>query len=137
MSKEEGYTVTREEEEKRLLKRSRDFLETAEYQSSKGFFDLAVFSLEQALQLFLKAKVLAVGVGYPRTHSVRALLEMLSDLVSENRKSAIRSVLDNYLLELGMLEDAYITSRYVMREFTEREVGKLTKAVKEVMKSVT
>ena len=31
------------------------------------------------------------GVSYPRTHSVRALLE------------------------LGMLEDAYITSRYVMR----------------------
>jgi HEPN domain-containing protein len=52
MSREEGYTVTREEEEQSLLKRSRDFLETAEYQTSKGFFDLATFSLEQALQLF-------------------------------------------------------------------------------------
>ena len=58
MSREEGYTVTREEEEQRLLKRSRDFLETAEYQTSKGFFDLATFSLEQALQLFFGGKTI-------------------------------------------------------------------------------
>jgi HEPN domain-containing protein len=137
MPKEEGYTVTRKEEEKRLLKRSRDFLETAEYQTSKGFYDLATFSLEQALQLFLKAKVLAEGVDYPRTHSVRTLFEILSDLVPENEKSAIKSILENYLLELGMLEDAYITSRYVMREFTKQEAEKLTKTVKEIMKNVT
>jgi len=42
----------RREEEKRLLKMSKDFLETAEYQIGKGFYDLAAFSLEQALQLF-------------------------------------------------------------------------------------
>jgi len=137
MSREEGYTVTREEEEQRLLKRSRDFLETAEYQTSKGFFDLATFSLEQALQLFLKAKVLAEGVDYPRTHSVRALLEILLDLVPKNKESTIKGILENYLLELGMLEDAYITSRYVMREFTKQEVEKLAKAVKEIMKNVT
>jgi HEPN domain-containing protein len=137
MSNEEGYTVTREEEEKRLLKRSRDFLETAEYQTSKGFYDLATFSLEQVLQLFLKAKVLAEGVDYPRTHSVRALLEILSELVPENKKSTIKGILENYLMELGILEDAYITSRYVMREFTKQEVEKLTKAVKEMMKNIT
>jgi hypothetical protein len=71
MPKEESYTVTRKEEEKRLLKRSGDFLETAKYQISEGFYDLATFSLEQALELFLKAKVLAEGVDFPRTHSVR------------------------------------------------------------------
>ena len=137
MRKEEGHTVTRKEEEKRLLKRSRDFLETSEYQTSKGFYDLATFSLEQALQLFLKAKVSAEGVDHPRTHSVRALLEILSDLVPENKKSAIKSILENYLLELSVLEDAYITSRYTMREFTKQEAEKLTKAVKEIMENVT
>lgn len=128
--------ATRKEEEKSLLKRSRDFLETAEYQMSRGFYDLAAFSLEQALQLFLKAKVLSEGVDYPRTHSVRVLLEMLSDLAPE-KKSRVKGILENYLLELGMLEDAYITSRYVMREFTKREVERLAKAVKEVMKDVS
>ena len=129
--------MTRKEEEKHLLKRSKEFLETAEYQTSKGFYDLAIFSLEQALQLFLKSKTLAEGIDYPRTHSVRSLLEILSDITPENKKPIIKSTLKNYLLELGMLEDAYITSRYVMREFTKREAEKLTKAVKEIMKNVT
>ena len=129
--------MTRKEEEERLLKRSRDFLETAEYQTRKGFYDLAAFSLEQAMQLFLKAKVLAEGVDYPRTHSVRTLLEILSDLVSENKKSTVKGILEKYLLELGMLEDAYITSRYAMREFTKQETEKLAKAAKEIMKNVT
>jgi len=128
--------LTRKEEEKHLIKRSKEFLETAEYQTSKGFYDLAAFSLEQALQLFLKSKVLAEGVDYPRTHSVRTLLEILSDLVPEDKESTIKSILENYLLELGMLEDAYITSRYAMREFTKQEAEKLTKAVKEIMKNV-
>jgi HEPN domain-containing protein len=136
MPKEEGCAVTGKEEEKRLLKRSRGFLETAEYQISRGFYDLATFSLEQGLQLFLGAKVWAEGVDYPRTHSVRTLLEILSDLVPENKKSTIKGILENYLLELGMLEDAYITSRYVMREFTKQEAEKLTKAVKEIMENV-
>jgi len=129
--------VTRREEEKRLLKRSIDFLETAEYQTSRGFYDLATFSLEQAMQLFLKAKVLAEGADYPRTHSVRTLLEILSDLIPKNKKHTVEGILESYLLELGMLEDAYITSRYVMREFTKQEAEKLTKAVKEIMKNVT
>lgn len=128
--------MTRKEEEKHLIKRSKEFLETAEYQTSKGFYDLAAFSLEQPLQLFLKSKVLAEGVDYPRTHSVRTLLEILSDLVPEDKESTIKSILENYLLELGMLEDAYITSRYAMREFTKQEAEKLTKAVKEIMKNV-
>ena len=113
-----------------------DFLDTADYQTSKGFYDLATFSLEQALELFLKAKVLAEGVDYPRTHSVRALLEILLDLVVEKRKTIIKNVMEDYLLELGMLEDGYITSRYVMREFKKPEVEKLTIAVKEIMKNV-
>ena len=34
------------------------------------------------------------------------------------------------------ISDAYISSRYVMREFTKREEEKLTLAVKEIMKNV-
>jgi HEPN domain-containing protein len=136
MPRKKGNTVTRKEEEKNLLKRSADFLETAQYQISQGFYDLATFSLEQTLELFLKAKVLAEGVDFPRTHSVRTLLEILSQLAPEAKRPVIKSTLENYLLELGMLEDAYITSRYVMREFTKGEAEKLEFAVKEIMKNV-
>ena len=41
--------------------------------------------------------------------------------------------MDNYLLELGMLEDACITPRYVMRESRKEEVERLRKAVEEVI----
>ena len=36
-----------------------------------------------------------------------------------------------------MLEDAYITSRYLMREFTRQEVEKLADAVKEIIENVS
>ena len=61
---------------------------------------------------------------------------MLSDLAAENEKTAIKNILENYLLELGMLEDAYITSRYITREFTKQEAERLTKTVKEIIQNV-
>lgn len=84
----------------------------------------------------MKAKVLAEGIDFPRTHSIRTLLEILAQLVPENKKSVVKDILEKYLLELGMLEDAYITSRYVMREFTEGEAKKLALAVEEIMRNV-
>ena len=80
--------------------------------------------------------MLAEGIDHPRTHSVRALLEILSEVVAEDKKAVIRGVLEKYLMELSVLEDAYITSRYVMRDFSLQEAEKLLKAVEEIMKDV-
>ncbi len=132
-----GLVVTRKEEEEHLLGRSKQFLETAEYQIARGLYGLAAFSLEQALQLFLKSKMLTAGADFPRTHSVRTLLEILSDLAPEEKKASMKSMLNSYLLELGMLEDAYITSRYLPREIKRDEAERLMKVVKEVMENVT
>jgi HEPN domain-containing protein len=129
--------MSRKEEIEHLLSRSREFLETAKYQSSAGFYSLAAFSLEQSLQLFIKARLLENGVDYPRTHSVRTLIEVLSSIVDERRKDVIKGMLDKYLLELGMLEDAYISSRCIVREFRREEVEKLRIAVEEVMRNVS
>jgi len=63
--------LTKLEEYKFLLERSRRFYETALMQISRRFYDLAAFSLEQSLQLYLKAHLLKLGLDYPRTHSVR------------------------------------------------------------------
>jgi len=38
------------------------------------------------------------------------------------------------LFGLGMLEDAYITFRYVMREFRKEEVERLRRVVEEVIR---
>jgi HEPN domain-containing protein len=127
------YYVTRLEEYEYLLERSRRFLATAELQIDKGFYDLALFSLEQALQLYLKAVVLRLGVDYPRTHSVRKLLELVYKLTGSDE---VEKFFSNYAIELGVLEDAFITSRYIPREYTKEEAKRLLGVVREVIEVV-
>ena len=115
------------------MRRSRRFYDTAIMQMDRGFHDIAVFSLEQSLQLFLKASLLKLGVDFPRTHSVRRLLELIHEVTGEDR---VKEVLHRFSVELGALEDAYITSRYVPRDYTSEEAERLRKVVEEVMKVV-
>ncbi len=125
--------MTRFEEYRYLVERSRRFFETALMQIDRGFYDLAAFSLEQSLQLFLKACLLKLGVDYPRTHSVRRLLEIVAEV---SGASEVKELLRRFAVELGALEDAYISSRYVAREYTKEEVEKLLRVVEEVKRVV-
>jgi len=125
--------VTKLEEVEYLTRRSRRFYDTAIMQMDRGFHDIAVFSLEQSLQLFLKASLLKLGVDFPRTHSVRRLLELIHEVTGEGR---VKEVLHRFSVELGALEDAYITSRYVSRDYTREEAERLRRVVEEVMKVV-
>ena len=102
-------------------------------QMEKGYYDLAAFSLEQSLKLFLKALLVRLGVGYPRTHSIRRLLRLIGE--AEPRLSdTVSEVLEKYSVELAALEDIYITSRYTPRVFEENEVKRLKSVIDEVVK---
>ena len=48
--------MTHGDEVRYFTQRSKEFLETAKYQISMAFYGLAVFSLEQTLQLYPKIK---------------------------------------------------------------------------------
>jgi HEPN domain-containing protein len=121
------------EEYEALLKRSDGFLETALMQARAGMYDLAVFSLEQSLQLFLKATLLRVGSDYPKTHSIRRLLELLTEVTG---RSELRELASRYSVELGALEDAYISSRCVPRIYTKDEFERLRAVIEEVRSNV-
>ena len=125
--------LTHIEEYKYLLERSRRFLETVELQLDRGFYDLAVFSLEQALQLYLKAYLLKLGLEFTKTRSIKRLLELIYKITNSEE---VRDALTNYAVELGSIEDAYITSRYVAREYCEEEARKLLQTVRGVMSIV-
>ena len=125
--------MTKLGEYKAFLERSRKFYETALMQIDRGFYDLAAFSLEQALQLSLKAHLLKLGVDYPRTHSVRKLLRMIYRVTV---RKEVEELLSRFSVELGALEDAYITSRYVARDYSLEEVEKLRMVVEEVKRVV-
>jgi len=114
-----------EEFVQKLEKRSRRFLLNAERDFKEGEFDSAMFNAEQALQLFLKAKILAKGIEFPKTYEIRKLLEFLSKL--ENKTLEL-SKEDERILE--MLEEAYISSRYLPFSFSEEEAKKAIEFVK-------
>jgi HEPN domain-containing protein len=57
----------RKEEIEKLFERSRKFKDAAEFHFSRGDYDLAVFNIEQSLQLFLEAKLLEKGAEFPKT----------------------------------------------------------------------
>ncbi|MBD3205731.1 HEPN domain-containing protein [Candidatus Bathyarchaeota archaeon] len=125
--------MTRKEEEEHLYKRSSEFLETAFFQLDRGFYALTVFNAEQSLHLFLKAKLLEEGLPYPQTHGVRSLMELLSTITEEDKTGKeVSKLLELYLIELGSLEDAYIASRYLLREYKREEAERLLEVVKEI-----
>lgn len=121
------------EEAEALKDRCRNYLETYEFHMSREMYALAMFDLEQAFQLYVKAKLLEEGVAYPRTHSIRRLLEILADVKGDDE---LMSLIRKYAIELRLLEEAYITSRYVAIEFRKDEVLKVKKAFDEVMNHV-
>lgn len=115
-------------EEDYLKKRSELFLKEAEDDIRKGFFDLAAFHLEQALQLRLKY-LLAKKIGYfSKTHRLTALLEeakhvlpSLETFIKENKE-----ILED-------LEIAYIGARYLPITYSKKRVEKYMQIVKKML----
>ncbi|MGC8997755.1 MAG: HEPN domain-containing protein, partial [Fervidicoccaceae archaeon] len=70
---------------------------------------------------------------YPRTHSIRRLLELIYEI---SRNEEIERLMRDFLLELAILEDVYITARYIPREYKKEEVLRIKRAADEVMEAV-
>lgn len=100
----------REEEVRRFKERADAFLDTAVYNFEKGRYDLAAFNIEQAVQLYVRTKLLELLGEFPRTHSLVTLLRELSRVFKEEEVE--RFVKEN----IGMLTKS---SRYYTREFYE------------------
>jgi len=112
------------------MRRARDALDTARYHISKGIYDWAAFEIEQSLQLFLKGKLLESGVAFPSIHEIRKLVELLGRV---NNDSYLLEILKSRQLELSLLEDVYITSRYIPKEIGKDETLELMRLVEEVI----
>jgi len=112
----------RGEEVGKFKEKADAFLDTAIYNFEKGRYDLAAFNIEQAIQLYIKTKLLELLGEFPRTHSLVALLRELSRVFKEEEVERFRK--ENIGM-LTKLSDVYITSRYYTREFYEDEVKEL------------
>ncbi|ADC66534.1 HEPN domain protein [Ferroglobus placidus DSM 10642] len=114
------------EEVKVYLERSKKFERDAKFDFDNGDYDLAMFHIEQAMQLLIKAKLLDLKGYFERTHSLRKLLSELKDV------EGVEDFLKKYKIVLRNLERAYVTSRYYFEEFFREEVEEAFKALEEL-----
>jgi len=117
-----------------LRNRALRMLDSAKRSLASHDYDIAAFMADQSLQLSLKSRIFDLTGEIPRVHSVRQLLHFLGttlgesddveDFIKKNRSLLIR------------LEDAYINSRYVPREYERDEVEELVKFAEEAVEFV-
>lgn len=117
-----------------LKKRSLMFLEESEHALNNEYHDIACFLAEQALQLYLKALLLELVGEYPRTHSIRRLMGELNRVINSRELDEFVSV---NRVRLLALEDAYLMSRYFVREYEREDAEDMVKLVKETISLIT
>ncbi|MEM4888441.1 MAG: HEPN domain-containing protein [Thermosphaera sp.] len=66
--------------------------------------------------------LLSLSVDYPRTRGIRRLLELVHELTGNED---VKELLAKHSVELALLEDPYITSRYVPRDFRVEEATRI------------
>lgn len=114
--------------------RSENFFRNAERLLEEGVYDLAAFSLQQAVELFLKYKLFLLLGEYPRTHSIKRLLREIGKTVG--KEEDIEAFLSENIDRISNLENAYITSRYIPTEFERKEVENMLEVARRIIKFV-
>lgn len=111
----------------KLKKRAEDFFEEAKLDFKLQKFDLCIFHLEQATQLFLKSFLLRKIGDFPKTHE---LLELFNEC--EKVEEKLKEIKKRNLLVISLLRDAYIASRYLPRSYSKEECEVAFKLWKEL-----
>lgn len=123
--------MTHLEEVKILRRRAKAFYSKALDSLNSGDYDLASFPSEQAVQLHLKSILLEALGEYPKTHSISYLFSIISKISEYD--NLIKFFEDNKM-QFRLMEDAYISSRYLVREYTRDEAEMLLDLAKEVLR---
>ncbi len=118
-------------EVKILRKRAGAFYKRALDSLKDDDYDLASFLSEQAVQLHLKSILLEELGDYPKTYSISNLISILRKV---KKYDSLVKFFDENRLKFRLMEDAYILSRYIIREYTKEEAEALLEVAKEVLK---
>ncbi|MEM1831279.1 MAG: HEPN domain-containing protein [Desulfurococcaceae archaeon] len=103
-----------------LRRRAESFLRHAFDDFERGDYDLVLFHVEQAIQLYAKYLLYRKLGDFPKTCSIVSLLRDLSRIY-ESRE--LESFVNSRIELLYLLEESYITSRYIPREY-DLEIAK-------------
>jgi HEPN domain-containing protein len=118
------------------MEKSKRYMEDSEDNYNKGYYDLSTFSLHQSIELFLKGVLLLKEGDFPHTHNIRNLMEDLK--IGGNIKcvNAINGYINKYGIELSLISNAYIASRYFESDYNNNDVLKLIKIIKEIKEGI-
>ena len=114
-----------------LKKRAKEFWERSKEDFEKSRFNLAVLDIEQSIQLWFKYLIFLKAGDFPKTHYFDVLIKQLSEIYN---CSEILQFYQKHALEFRVLEDAYISTRYLPKEFSKEEVRKIMEFAEEVFK---
>jgi len=118
----------------KLRRRAESFLSVAEKVSDP---DLAMFMVEQGLQLYIKSIYFELFGSVIRGHRVRELLSALARALDEQgfRGYAERVVrfVDEYRRTLIDLEEAYTEARYGGTSYTQQDVARSLEVAKKLV----
>lgn len=113
-----------------LRKRALSFLRDARSDMEHGDYDLVLFHVEQFIQLYLKHLLYRKIGDYPKT---RSIIRLLKDVVRVYNDRSLDDFIDRNLEALYLLEEAYISSRYLPREYDRDIATRILKLGEEVL----
>ncbi|MET1160263.1 MAG: HEPN domain-containing protein [Thermoprotei archaeon] len=102
-----------------LKRRALSFLRDARFDLEHGDYDLTLFHVDQFIQLYSKYLIYKKIGDYPKTHGIVRLLRELSRIYDN---CGLKDIINNYLETLYLIEESYISSRYLPREY-DRELA--------------
>lgn len=97
-----------------LRRRALSFLTDAKVDFERGDYDLVLFHVEQFIQLYSKYLLYRKIGDYPKS---RLIVRLLRDLAKVYGDGCLSEFLEDNLEALYLLEEAYISSRYLPREY--------------------
>ena len=113
-----------------LRRNALSFLKEAERDFNEGEFNLAMFHLEQALQLALKYTLYERTGTFKRTHDI---MELLEDIVKLTNNDKLRELLEKETSLLDLLRQAYIGARYLPIQYNRKSVQEALNLVRMIL----
>lgn len=118
--------------------RAQEFIFNAKNSAKRKKYDVAIFNLEQAVQLFLKY-LLGKKLGdFPKTHSIIFLLREIGKAYSKEK--FVEIFIKENISNLEFLESAYINTRYLPHYWSKehwKEVLSFFNKIKSFLKKIT
>ncbi|MGC8514659.1 MAG: HEPN domain-containing protein [Thermoplasmata archaeon] len=128
--------MTADEEFKRMIEGSKQFLLNAERNLDEGFIDIGSFSANQSLELYLKALMLKDMGDYTHIHDLKTLLRNLSAVSDQNIREKIEFLLKEKSLILSLIQDAYLTSRYFFTSYSADDLREMISIIKSIQEMI-